>query len=565
MYGAKEARTGRIVAASEASPYVRYVCPVCKVEVSLRRGRLRADHFAHWPGLGSPDCERYFAGGDIHHPFPTGSISGEGREGPEIVPRMALSLALQPEAELRGRRLRGWSLALTVPRSPDSRGHVHVDCGGGGVNVRKIPLAKLVLGPQTYPADPDATEFGAVWMSPEVRPAYRAAIAQRIPGLVPDLVTVFATNAHKHNPLVTSLSWGASYYFVWRKDSGQRLPKDLPGHQLADNGAWCCFLVSLPNEGEESLANWLNAACGLQIVQEKRTWGIIYPVAFDVDVSGRIRLPPTPSVLLGLSGLAEPDVESVFECAAGEFRASIIARNGGLHLIEITADKTAADSVLSLRWNQSLLPALARVPLADAAHPPAVVIEFLAKDAELPWRERMHEASCRELLRKARASEINIRKIELPAPIAGHLRWRARPETQWQSLPLIEIAPGGGRRQGIVLPPGQLSKLNRILQDIRLDVWLDFGPFGEFLELSENPLVAGLPSLRLQPSVRAKIVWLCKTMKAYTTASKTPIDRLDDDELVAHFRGIRVDSSLLAHCRSIERALSSSAASRGVQ
>jgi hypothetical protein len=428
--------------------------------------------------------------------------------------------------------------------------------------VREIPLTKLVLGPQTYLADPDAAEFGAVWVSSEVRPPYRSAIAQRIPGLVPGQVTVFATSAHK--PRVASLSWGASYYFVWRRGNGPRPPEDLPSHQLADNGAWCCSLVSLPNEGEESLANWLDAACGLRIVKEKRTWGIIYPVAFDVDVSGRIRLPPTPSVLLGLSGPAEPDVESVCECAAGEFCASIITRNGGLHLIEITADKTAADSVLSLRWDQSSLPALARVPLADAAHPPAVVIEFLAKDAELPWRERMHEASCRESLRKARASEINIRKIELPASITGHLRWRARPETQWQSLPLIEIASARGRRQETVLPPGQLSELNRILQDLRLDVWLDFGAFGEFLELSEKPL-AGLPSLHLQPSVRAKIVWLCKTMKAYATASKTPIDGLDDDELVAHFRGIRVDSSLLAHCRSIERTLASGAASRGVQ
>jgi hypothetical protein len=562
MYGAKEARTGRIVAASEASLSARYVCPVCKVEVFLRRGRRRADHFAHWPGLGSPDCERYFAGGDIHHPFPTGSTSGEGREGPEIIPPMALSLALQPKAELRGRRLQGWRLALTVPRSPDSRGHVSVDCGGG--IVREIALAKLVLGPQTYLADPDGAEFSAVRVSPEVRPAYRSAIAQRIPGLVPGQVTVFESCAHKHKPRVASISWGASYYFVWRRDNGQRLPEDLPGHRLADNGAWCCSLVSLPNEGEESLANWLEAACGLRIVKEKRTWGIIYPVAFDVDVSGRIRLPPTPSVLVGLSGPAEPNGESACECAAGEFRASIITRNGGLHFIEITADKTAADSVLSLRWGQNSLPALARVPLVDVAHPPAVVIEFLAKDAKLPWRERMHEASCRELLRKARASEINICKIELPASVAGHLWWRAYPETQWQSLPL-EIAPGGGRRQGTVLSPGQLSELNRILQDLRLDVWLDFGAFGEFLELGEKPPLAGLPSLHLQPSVRAKIVWLCKTMKAYTTTSKMPIDELDDDELVAHFRGIRVDASLLAHCRSIERTLASGAASRGVQ
>lgn len=562
MYGAKEVGTGRIVAASEASPYARYECPVCRVGVFLRRGRRRADHFAHWPGLGSPDCERYFAGGDIHHPFPAGSTSEVGREGPEIIPLMALSLALQPEAELGGRRLRGWSLALTVPRSPDGHGHIFVDCGGG--TVRKIALTKLVLGPQAYLADPDVAEFGAV-VSPEVRPAYRSAITQRIPGLVPSQVTVFATSAHKHKPRVASLSWGANYYFVWRRDSGQRLPEDLPGHQLADNGAWCCSLVSLPNEREESLASWLDAACGLRIVQEKRKWGIIYPVAFDVDVSGRIRLPPTSSVLLRLSGPAEPDVESACECVTGESRTSILTWSGGSHFIEITADKMVADSVLSLRWDQCLLPALARVPLTDAAHPPAVVIEFLAKDAKLPRRERMHEASCQESLRKARASEINVSKIELPASIAGHLRWRTPLEAQWQSLPLIEIAPGGGHRQGIVLSPGKLSELNRILQDLRLDVWLDFGAFGEFLELSEKPALADLLSLRLQPSVRAKIVWLCKTMKAYATASKTPIDGLDDDELVAHFRAIRVAPGLLAHCRSIERTLAGGAASRGVQ
>lgn len=556
MHQAKDPKTGDIVRASEASRYGYYTCPVCKAAVSLRHGDFRAAYFAHRSGLASPDCELYVHADDIGQPWPslpTLPHGGEAREGSRIAP-FALSIALEPEAQGRASRLRKWNLALTVPKSVDDHGQVSINCGGGFVP--KISLTKLVVAPQTYRAHPESPDYGAVWISPEVRPEYRLAVTRRIPGLRIGQATVFATSPQKYKPRVESLSWATSYYFVWRQDSRCAVPEELPSHQLADNGAWRCALVSLPDEGTAELLAWLQDACGLNVAHEKRKWSIVYPVAYDVDVSGRIQVSPSHTLFLGTyAGSDSTDQDSSLDCAAGDVRAYIGMRPGGWHFIEVTANEAVGESVLSLNWDHRLLPELARVPFADAAQPPAVVLGFHSKKTGSWSQARMHQASCVDALRRVRAAVSDISQIHLPCGIGGQLKWRSTSDSQWQSLTLIDTAPRDTRGQGILLSPHQLAAINRALQDPKLEAWLDFGAFGQFHAPAEQPTQLIAPMRRLQPALRAKIVWFCKTSKTYETPAGEPIDELDDEQLVAHFESVRAASRLVAHRRSIEYAL----------
>lgn len=58
------------------------------------------------------------------------------------------------------------------PTCSGRNGTVQIDCGAG--DIRKIALSKLVLGAQTYPANPAPPDFGANWVSPDVRAPYRS-------------------------------------------------------------------------------------------------------------------------------------------------------------------------------------------------------------------------------------------------------------------------------------------------------------------------------------------------------------------------------------------------------
>jgi hypothetical protein len=175
MYHAKDRRTGQLIGASKASPWGNYRCPTCNAEVSLRSGDYRVTHFAHKPGQGKPECDEFHPSPDLVHSWRDVPTS----QGPEVDP-LWLNIELEPERDAR-RGLRRWGLTLTVPKSPDDHGVIQIDLGGG--DTRKIALSRLFLGPQTYRADPGAQDFGASWISPDVRPPYRAAIEHRIPGL----------------------------------------------------------------------------------------------------------------------------------------------------------------------------------------------------------------------------------------------------------------------------------------------------------------------------------------------------------------------------------------------
>jgi hypothetical protein len=213
------------------------------------------------------------------------------------IPPLALCIELEQEALVRGNRLREWGLRLTVPKSDDAHGRVSIDCGGKAV--RTVVLSKLFLSSLTYPADPEAADFGAVWISPEVRPRFRAAIEGRISGLDRERINVFVASPQKYKPSSSHLSWGETYYFVWRSENRVVLPRSLFTRRLADRGAWSCAMVALPDEADAALETWLRQACGRNVSKERRRWGIVYPVAYDVDISGQIVIAESASLIIG--------------------------------------------------------------------------------------------------------------------------------------------------------------------------------------------------------------------------------------------------------------------------
>src|SRR5690349_1854968 len=97
MYKAKDTKSGRIVSAGEASPYGNFFCPNCNKSVFLRRGDVRAAHFAH--RFASPECELYVHSDDIASPWTIhhkGYSVGDDRLV-ERIASLALSMALEPE------------------------------------------------------------------------------------------------------------------------------------------------------------------------------------------------------------------------------------------------------------------------------------------------------------------------------------------------------------------------------------------------------------------------------------------------------------------------------------
>ena len=551
---ALEPGTGRRVRAAQAMRGRIYRCPRCQAEVFPRLGRRRDPHFAHWPGQGTPECELFHAGDDIHHPWPT--FPGHGypheQDGRPPVPPLALSIELEPEILVRGSRLRQWGLRLTIPKSDDPHGTFKINCGGK--DVRTVALSKLVLQSVTLTVEPDAPDFAPEWISPEVRPRFRAALA-RVAGLDRAHINVFAATAQKYKPLERSLAWGDFYYFVWQPRAFAGLPPMLIARRLAERGGWSCALVTLPDEGDAELQHWLQDSCARRVTKETRRWSILYPVPYDIDIAGHIIVAPAASVLVGLEGGdAASDQHTQLECRVLDARALLSVLPRGQRLVEIATRGAHEKGAIHLSWAESDLPEVSRAAAQPPSTLPSILLRARPRGGGPALAAPLHQADGHELLEKVRAQACDLVDLVVPSGVCGTLK-RRRPTKEWEVESLaqtISAAPAADLTYRFA--SDALAVLNRALQDSSCDIGLDFSAFGCFYAWAKPPEYRKAPVERLDDELRRKIVWLCKTASHYPDGGRH-IDELDDEALLHLLSRARVPNSLIAQQRSIGAAL----------
>jgi len=541
-------RQGRLIGTREAMPHRFYSCPVCSAEVFLRRGRKYQHHFAHRSNRGTPECELFHPNDYIDTVWKSPASQSTGNAPTRVIPPLSLGIQLEPEAKIKGRKLRRWSLNLTVPKSDDGHGRITIDFGTG--RPRTFDLSRLMLEPYTAVAGLDAPEFGASWISPEVRRNYRDAVDERIPGLDRTLVNVFATTGAKNKPRADSLTWGNSYYFVWHSNLLSEIHRGLSALLLAPEADWRCALVTLPDDEEAEAKAWLDEFAGLSFNQQRRVFGVLLPAPCGLDVFGRSTIADAGKLLVGLNlGHSDHDGGRKFSASIGKEHAAASISGSGRHLFEIEA--VLGKSALALQLDDAYLPSLAPYVEEAEQHVSEVAIVVRSQDGKTTRRFALHRTEAAVALREVRAGQLALVGLSSPQGVGGEFRWRVPPLIGWQCLALFtshESTPS------VAASPDELQKINSLLQNRSLDVQLDGGPFGAFYD-------AGLTQKAdrrirvLSPQIRQRLVWLCKSARVFIGPGKVPVDHLSDDALAVAFESLTVPPALTAHKTSLQRAL----------
>lgn len=551
MEHARDRRAGRLIGTHEAVSGRFYTCPVCSAEVFLRRGRKYLHHFAHRSGRGKSECELFHPSDDVGYTWARSSNPNNGVASSPAVSPLLLSIQLEPETLVRGKHLRRWSLSLTVPKSHDEHGKVTIDFGGGVT--KTLALSRLSLQSQTFPADLDAQEFGARWISPEVRQEYRSAIDERIPGLDRTLINAFAPSAQKYKPRIESLSWGGSYYFVWHEDCVDEFHRNLSSLPLDPQTKWRCALVTLPDEEDAELKAWLDEYVGLGFTQRKRAFGVVFPAPCGIDIFGRPLVPSIGTFLLGLNlGNAENGSGNKFSCSHGSETVSVSISDHDRHLFE--ASINLGKNGLSLQLDDSPLPALAALNGASDVAFPEVILELRAREGAGTGTEhaRLHRRRANTILRKVRSGLWDIAGISYPSGVGACLRWRVPPSLDWVELVLPSVSGG---KAVLNASKSEISQFNSIFCNKSYDVQFDCGAFGVFYDSAIQSDARDEAILVISPQVRRRMIWICKSAHLFTDELKTPIGRLSDTALAALISSLRVKPELLAHKAAIVRSL----------
>lgn len=539
---AKERRSSdTYIWAHDARPSRSYICPTCSADVILRRGRWRVAHFAHRPGTGKPECENFHPAGGITYAWPPGTVATGA--GPSYRPSepLRLGIEIQPEYLVRGRHLRGWELRITIPKSEDTHGQITFDCGGGVK--RKVPLLKLALASQSYPVDLDTEDFGAVWVSPEVKPEYREVVEDRVRGLDRELGTLFSSTQQRIKPRVDRALWGGSYYLVWHDafDLGQ--PRQLVAQPLAKAGHWNCIFITLPDEEDAELKSWLEGATAVSLSAYRRIFGVIYPPPVGYDVLGRLSVPTSDEIVVGLRQTEDDSGQTgEFRATAGNSCSQVTVEGAGRHLLRIALEATKAHVSLSL--DEMALPPLVPVPLSTEDVFPAARIHTCDGNTGKVAQSALGSRDGGVALSAVRAGHVTLSKLFLPSGAKGRLRWKRRTSLIWDCRALGYE----GLSANVELSAEDIDQLNCILRDASLDVDLDFGAFGQFTALSEELSRTPNPQF-ISAEIRQRLNWLLLASAIYADKRGIPVKRLSDEDALALLTRHPVATRLAPHQR----------------
>jgi hypothetical protein len=544
MYFAKERRgSKKLVSALEAFPSRYYTCPTCFAEVFLRRGRWRVPHFAHRSGQGKPDCENFHPSDDLIYAWPGYGGSSSGSTNYRPADPLTVSIELQPESTMRGKKLRAWELRLTIPKSEDGRGQITIDCGGGAR--RTFTLSKLTFGPQTCKVDINAEDFGAIWVSPEVRPEYKAIVEDRVPGLDREQATLFASSTSRLKPRANRVSWGSSYYLVWHATRDIGLPRSLLAQPLAPSAQWNCALITLPDDADGDIGTWIEGATALAISSQRRVFGVAYPPPIGLDILGRLILPAGEPLVLGLRQTdSEADAVVAFRASAGTSCAQVSLEGADRHLVRI--DQNSDRAQIALQLNDTPLPLLVPSSISDTNVFPHV--RFVAREISNPGRIEASLGTKESLavLEKVRRCQAELSECTMPSGVKGAIRWKMPTEIAWSSKPI-----GRDGDQAIVhATADELAHINKALHDRRAEVELDFGPFGIFRAFSDKR-PGSFSAFAIPRAVRNRIRWFATASPSVVNNRGVPFHRLSDAELIQFVSQMRVTPQLAAHHRAI--------------
>jgi hypothetical protein len=468
---------------------------------------------------------------------------------PPSVEPLRLGIELEPDL-LAGRKRRNWRLCLTVPKSHDGRGKFLLDLGCG--DVRSIMLSKLSLGPQTYTVDPIVTEFGAKWVSPEVHPKYRSAVEARIAGLETDRINVFTAERQKKKPLTDSFCWGGSYYFVWQTTATTVFPPGLLGRALAENSGWSCSLAILPYAPDPELSQWIADHCNLPVIRPKREWAIAYPPPYAFDDNGSLEMPPASSVFLALKSIASQRAGELTG-TSGQAAAVVQLDNATSHIVELTDAKGQAGKYTYVTWDNAHVVTLVSRNIPEAQNEPAVTLEFDSDGKKLSTA--LHRSQARQLLKSVRCSKARLTKLHAHPALRGHLRHRQVGALEWNNEALTFMAANVSNPHKAPASPEAIERITQLLQNFSLDVELDFGAFGRFVDFGFETIHTQAVTPQMPRELRSRLEWLCKSSGAFVTQKREKVGTLEDEALVRHFQQVNVPLRLMPHKRALEAAL----------
>ncbi|QDZ11828.1 hypothetical protein [Devosia ginsengisoli] len=420
-----------------------------------------------------------------------------------------------------------------MPKAETAWGSIVLECGNG--NHRRIEMARLVTGAQTYVVDPDTTSYFASWTSHEVPARYSAVVRERVAAPDADRFTVFSASKDRQKPAAASLRWGRNYYLIWREELSAKIPDDLLIAELGPTGRWHCALVGLPETRDPAAERWLTTHTGLVFGGPLSQWGVVYPPPFGTTASGDLVLPDVGPMVLSFASNDETE-RTVELISMNQLRTlDLPISKNATQMMEVRASNAGerVGTIVLGEQRQGI-----EWTTASYTKVEAVTLELSDPATGATRVEEFHLPACYEALTDVRHGRLRLLSISVPSFVRPRVCARAMTEIVWTDYQI---------------PPASLADgLGDLILDRDKDIWINCGAYGSWVAMAERSEEKRPPEL--PNSYRRELEWLFRNNNLHLLAGKRVPKALDGD-MLAGLERLGLNSRMAGHARKIMQSI----------
>ncbi len=532
--------TGRLESAAKVSFSWVYICPVCKARVSHRSGVRRKPHFAHWPGMGSPECEMFVPG--LHGQYIHGQASATMEKQ-----RMELRLVIPPIGADRA----GWSLELVLPPCRECPAMLSLDVGGRvqTLNMRGMQERRRVT------VELSTAPYSIVEFSGKPDPSFVLSVDRECRGLPAVGAAAFTASGRSEPrgfPRTQELRASEAFALLWREPAKPDFPDELVIDRFPGRQGWNLALATFPDELSPRCADWLHSFTGLPIAPPVPAITAVWPF-FTRNASVNVVESVRTSVLLlaaKMMPLEQSDQGPTMQVQSGSSKYSVLGKErspaffalktDGAQTVKVSdANNPGIEEFVSFTLNPVRSQWLPSVELAFTT--PMGVHHVVP----------LHQRRCTDMVAEARTHGRGPDYLSMPPGATGVLRIDG-PIGRFVTALSSGSDSSPHSRHMRLPPPDVLTKITSALADPACHVEIEFGGFGRLRVAGTWTCSSvGLRSKELTPALRSRLL---SFMFQLQIASPTTVCS-DDNSLVGVFAAVRPEASLIPHYRSLVKEI----------
>ncbi|MFB9275758.1 competence protein CoiA family protein [Cohnella cellulosilytica] len=496
-----------------------YLCPRCKKDAFLRKGKKRIPHFAHVSGQTNINCELYI-------PPVIYASQVEGNKPEDIPIKKFLELYINV-IEKR------WTLDIKIPFTlGQNNGNVSLKIPFAWEGERTVPLNSIQTNGKRVRIRLQSHDY-RILINGQIDAEWKRRLEQPVRGLDDIIPTIFHYSRLSGRRVTENqpLQWGMSYVLVWSNNTMrllQNLPVNLAFSKLQDQGNWSGVLLKLPDFYDNYVEQWVEKYLSRSTVYSLPEIKLVTPIPERQNDQEANVISPTTDVVIAIVGQGGSKRWSEISIGSLEDKKRIRHLGNGENPILLSIGKLPLGKTDI--WLDDDVDRALRLICIDSTKNIQKIKGVVFRGINKVGCEEscsLHSADAKKFFKKMQLNKLRLTDIDLPDGVDLKIKVSGNQSVEW----IVKT-------DGVESFEKKASLLNELLRQDSQCVYIDAGGFGK-LDISPIDLTDE-KRLSMRPKWRKQMKWIISMLQSQNKHEEVMV-QLEIDKKAYEFKTHNLD------------------------